>query len=100
MIRDALKQIFEAYSKAKSEDFANHPVAHYIRHDVPELFRGYFQDQSDLIWDASPGKGKWVDAPWVAAFDPLVTETAQNGYYPVYLYTLSLDAVFYLLTKE
>jgi 5-methylcytosine-specific restriction protein A len=34
----------------------------------------------------SPGKGNWAETPWVAVFDPLVTETAQRGYYIVYLF--------------
>jgi 5-methylcytosine-specific restriction enzyme MrcB-like protein len=28
------------------------------------------------------------------AFDPLITETVQEGYYPVYLFTRSVDAVY------
>ena len=49
---------------------------------------------SGLIIEASPGKGRWSDAPWIAIFDPLVTDTAQRGYYPVYLFTRTLDTVY------
>lgn len=52
-----------------------------------------------MIVEASPGKGQWADAPWIAIFDPLVTDTAQRGYYPVYLFTRTLDAVYFSLNQ-
>lgn len=33
----------------------------------------------------SPGQGVWARAPWAAVFDRFVTDTAQDGYYLVYL---------------
>jgi 5-methylcytosine-specific restriction enzyme A len=94
MLNMALERIMREYLPAKEQQFAGHPLAKYIRHDLPELFRSHFPQYRHFIWDASPGKGQWADAPWIATFDPLVTESAQDGYYPVYLFNRRLDAVY------
>lgn len=82
------------YPGVRQGPFADHPLAHYIRDDLPKIFGSLFPDQPDLIWTASPGQGGWADAPWIAFFNPLVTESPQKGYFPVYLFTRSLDAVY------
>ena len=99
MIKETLERIFDEFPIAKTQGFSGHPLANYIRSTVPATLKNMFPDKPELIWSASPGKGQWVDAPWIAAFDPLVTETAQNGYYPVYLFTYSLDAVYLSLNQ-
>ena len=38
--------------------------------------------------------GRWTDAPWLAIFNPIITESAQNGYYPVFLYDYQLNNVY------
>jgi 5-methylcytosine-specific restriction enzyme A len=40
---------------------------------------------SSYLVVGSPGQGNWAETPWVAVFDPLETETAQEGIYVVYL---------------
>lgn len=94
MIDQIIKRIMEEFPRAKGEPFKEHPLAGYIREEAPLVFGEQSIGFEDIIWDASPGKGNWVEAPWIAAFDPLVTESAQQGYYPVYLFTKSLDAVY------
>lgn len=99
MIREAFNRLMDEYTAARNEQFTGHHLASYIRHDLPKMFQELFPDHTDLIWTASPGQGRWVDAPWIAAFDPLVTDTAQDGYYPVYLFTRSLDSVYLSLNQ-
>ncbi|WP_342636508.1 MrcB family domain-containing protein [Methylobacterium nonmethylotrophicum] len=41
---------------------------------------------SDLLVKGSPGQGIWAEVPWLSVFDPLVTRTATQGYYVVYLF--------------
>jgi 5-methylcytosine-specific restriction protein A len=94
MLKQILLRILNEYPIAKEQAFKWHPFAHYIRHDIPSLLQAYFPEQSDLIWDASPGKGQWATAPWIAVFNPLVTESAQTGYYPVFLFTRTLNAIY------
>jgi len=102
MIKEAIEKVmneYPAYDVKQVFPFTGSPLAEFIRHDLPEIFSREFQQFQTIVWEASPGKGKWADAPWIAAFNPLVTETAQDGYYPVLLYTSSLDAVYLSLNQ-
>ena len=42
--------------------------------------------EQPFIVEGSVGKGNWAETPWIAIFDPLVRESAQQGYYVVYLF--------------
>lgn len=99
MIRDIFLRLFNEFSIAKMENFSGHPLAVYIRNEIPKLFEERFGDYSNIIWHASPGQGQWADAPWIAAFNPLITESAMRGYYPVYLFTKSMNAVYISLNQ-
>jgi 5-methylcytosine-specific restriction protein A len=89
----------EEYPNARKQEFADHPFAAWVRHDLPSIFAAAAPGYPSIVWVASPGQGQWADAPWIAALDPLVTETAQEGYYPVYLFTRSLDGVYLSLNQ-
>ena len=99
VIREALVRTFDEYPRAREEEFAGHPFAAWMRHDVPEIFQAEMADFPNIVWAASPGKGGWAHAPWIAAFDPLVTETAQEGFYPVYVFNRHLDIVYLSLNQ-
>jgi 5-methylcytosine-specific restriction protein A len=47
----------------------------------------------------SPGRGNWAETPWVSVFDRLVTETAQRGFYVVYLFRGDGTAVYLSLNQ-
>lgn len=52
-----------------------------------------------LIAKGSVGQGTWARAPWVAVFNRLVTESAQKGFYPVYLFREDLAGVYLSLNQ-
>jgi hypothetical protein len=54
MIRQVFERIMREYPIARNEDFSKHPLANFIRHDVPEIFGGVFHQYSNLLWIASP----------------------------------------------
>jgi 5-methylcytosine-specific restriction enzyme A len=83
MIREAILRTLMDYPSAREEEFSGHPVAEWIRHEFPRAFQAEMAEFPDITWVASPGQGRWADASWVTAFDPLVTETAQEDWYPV-----------------
>ncbi len=83
MIRVAILRTFKDYPSAREEEFSGHPVAEWVRHELPCAFQEEMAEFPGITWVSSPGQGRWADAPWVAVFDPLVTETAQEGWYPV-----------------
>ena len=47
----------------------------------------------------SPGKGVWAHTIWLAVFDRMVTETAQEGFYLVYLVPADGSRVFLSLNQ-
>jgi len=94
MLRQSFHRIMHEYPQAIQEELTDHPLATHIRHKLPEICRSYFPETDNLIWHASSGQGRWADAPWLAAFNPLITDTARRGYYPVYLFSNSLDRVY------
>jgi 5-methylcytosine-specific restriction protein A len=47
----------------------------------------------------SPGAGNWAEVPWLAVFEPLVTDTATRGYYLVYLFHTSEPVVYLSLNQ-
>lgn len=88
MIRETLIKILSEFEVARRSSFKNHPLAKYIRHDVKKIFSDVLEEQSkDFIIDASPGKGNWVNTPWINIMDERVTSSAEDGYYPVYLFS-------------
>jgi len=99
MLRESFLKIMTEYPAASKEQFAGHKLAAYIRNTFPKELAKLFPAFEDFIWVGPAGQGQWADAPWLAIFDPLVTDTAQDGYYPVYLFTKSLDSVFLSLNQ-
>lgn len=99
MLHQAFERIATEYPVARTQQFAGHPLANFIRRDIPAILQTSFSQHTDLMWAASAGKGQWSDAPWIAVFDPLVTDNPQEGYYPVYLFTRTLDTVYLSLNQ-
>lgn len=102
MIKEALEKLineFPTYYVKEVFPFQNSPLADFIRQELPAIFSREFNQFPTLVWRASPGLAQWADAPWIAAFNPLVAETAQDGYYPVFLFTTSLDKIYLSLNQ-
>jgi 5-methylcytosine-specific restriction protein A len=90
MIRNILSAIGGNLVTARLKPFAGNPLAHQIRHDAPEEIRlALGHSNNDLTTKGSAGAGNWADVVWVAVFDPLVTASAQMGYYVVYLINMN-----------
>jgi hypothetical protein len=53
MVKDAFERIFNEYAKARTQKFANHPLAEYIRSKVPELFAIALSSGSDMKWEGA-----------------------------------------------
>jgi 5-methylcytosine-specific restriction protein A len=61
--------------------------------DAPEAVREVVTGPGYKL-QGSRGRGRWAETVWVAVFDRLVTETAQRGYYIVYLLRRDGDGVY------
>ncbi|MBW8843637.1 MAG: DUF3578 domain-containing protein [Burkholderiales bacterium] len=98
-INAALSLLLEEYAKASEQAFANNTLAGMLRADIPKEFEAAVGDLNRYAVDGSPGQGNWADIPWIAIFDRLVTESAQQGYYLVYLAKADSSGVYLSLNQ-
>lgn len=92
-MRDVLSRIGAEYRAAFAHPFKGHPLASFLRNDAAEAIALALGDPSLLV-EGSPGKGNWTYVPWIAVFDPLVTKSAQEGHYVVYLYSADMKRLY------
>lgn len=86
-MREALLRVGRDFPSAQTEVLAGHPLAQFIRATLPGEVREALGDLAPgLVTKGSPVPGNWPAVPWVAVFDPMVTDTATRGYYVVYLF--------------
>lgn len=95
----ALSLFLEEYPKAVARQFAGDAVAEFIRKDVPETLGKVIGSDPRYVFHGSPGQGNWARAPWAAVYDRFVTESAQDGYYVVYLVKEDFTGVFLSLNQ-
>lgn len=98
-IHVALSLLLEEYAQARSQAFAKNAMADLLRVDIPKEIAEAVANDARYEVDGSPGKGNWADVPWVAVLDRLVTETAQQGYYLVYLANEDCSGVYLSLNQ-
>jgi 5-methylcytosine-specific restriction enzyme A len=92
-MRGEMERVLAEYEAAQQEPLTRHPLAALITHDLADDVRDLVASNSYRV-TGSPGRGNWAETPWVAVFDPLVTETAQRGFYVVYLFRGDGSAVY------
>ena len=95
----ALSLLLEEYAQARSQTFAQNAMADMLRVDIPKEIAAAVANEARYEVDGSPGKGNWADVPWIAVLDRLVTETAQQGYYLVYLANEDCSGVYLSLNQ-
>lgn len=99
-MRDILKTVLDNYVTAKSEEFAAHPFADFLRTEAVAKFEENTGIDKNLYKiEGSPGKGRWADVPWIAVFDKEITTTATKGYYIVYLFCADMSGVYVSLNQ-
>ncbi|MBO9479194.1 DUF3578 domain-containing protein [Shimia sp. R11_0] len=86
MLHEYLARLAKEYVFERAKRFAGSEFADFIRHDLAvearkrTIFLPY-----DLELKASVGQSQWASVPWLAFFDPIITDTATRGFYVVYL---------------
>ena len=103
-LREAIERVLADYPTARGELFKGHKLAEFLRHDLPNALRllitdVYAADGFDFIVEGSAGQGRWVFCPWVAIFDPIVTDSAERGFYPVYLFREDFTGLYFTLNQ-
>lgn len=100
MLRDTLLRIIDTISVARTEPFANHELARFLRSEAAEEIRAALGELAPgMLCEGSPGAGRWADVPWLAVFDPAVTISATEGYYAVYLFAYDRPEVHLSLNQ-
>jgi 5-methylcytosine-specific restriction protein A len=95
----ALGLFLEEYPKAIKRPFSGDAVAEFIRTDVPTALREAIGSNARYVTHGSPGQGNWARAPWAAIYDRFITESAQDGYYVVYLVREDFAGVYLSLNQ-
>lgn len=103
-LRTALELVLEEYKAATSTDFKGNPVAAFLREDLPEAVRWALNTAlgdtaDDYLVKGSSGAGNWVKCPWCAILDPVITDSAERGFYPVYLFREDFSGVYLSLNQ-
>ncbi|WP_406736229.1 MrcB family domain-containing protein [Thioclava sp. GXIMD4215] len=86
MLAEQLSRVAQEYAYERGKPFTGSRFGDFVRHDIAlEAKKLLTFWPFDLKVKASVGQGVWASVPWLAFFDPLVTETATKGIYVVYL---------------
>jgi 5-methylcytosine-specific restriction enzyme A len=96
MIKELFSQTLSQYRAAKTETFARHPLADILRHQLPKSIAAGIPQ---YLVVGSPGQGNWAEIPWVCVFDRSITESAEKGFYIVYLFDAAMSGVYLSLNQ-
>ena len=80
-IRSVFEKIAKEYPEAKKQTLKDHPLAKFIRTEVPKSFKeGLGQTISKYKVLVAKHAGNWSRVAWIVLLDPRVSETATRGY--------------------
>jgi len=96
-IRNVLLKISVDWPAESAKSPKGNTLGDFIRHDAKQEIAQSVGKQ--YLVDASAGKGNWAQVPWIAIFDESITNTAQRGFYLVYLFAKDSSGVFLTLNQ-
>lgn len=86
MFAEHLSRLATEYTYERSQAFTGSKFGDFVRHDIAVEAKKFLTLWPfDLKVKSSVGQGVWASVPWLAFFDPLITDTATKGFYVVYL---------------
>lgn len=94
-----LREPLAQYLAAKKSTFASNVLADKFRHEFPKIINEILPDKTRYKVTGSPGQGQWAECPWIAIFDTLITDSAQYGYYIVFLFKTDMSGVYLSLNQ-
>ena len=87
MLREYLLQLiggYDAYLEGRRTD-GRHPMHKLLHDEIPAALSSLTPDPGHFQFKGSDGGGNITEVPWVAVFHREITESAQTGYYVVWL---------------
>lgn len=86
MLAEYLSRLATEYTYERVKKFSGSGFGDFVRHDISiEAKKLLVFWPFELKVKSSVGQGVWASVPWLAFFDPLITDTATKGFYVVYL---------------
>ncbi|WP_454675520.1 MrcB family domain-containing protein [Achromobacter pestifer] len=98
-IQQCLSKVLKEYAAATGDTFSGHPLAQFIRRGFRDTVADIIGADKQLTCKGSSGQGNWARGPWLGVFYAPVTEGAQSGYYPVYLFREDMQGVYLSLNQ-
>ena len=100
MLGDMLSRVARDFIYERGKPFNNNSLANFIRKDLAQQARKelIFRNEEYKV-KGSPGSGNWAAVPWLGFFDPIITESAQNGFYVVYLFNVQTSDIYLSLNQ-
>jgi hypothetical protein len=94
-IRDELQRIAVGWPSYQEKGRVNKtsPVYSLVAKHFLETIRLHLPEYGRLKFKGSTGAGYVTAAPWMAVFDPRLTDSATTGYYVVYLFSVDMKTV-------
>ncbi len=97
-LSELLEEALSLLPQSLEEEFKDHLLARLLVRAIPETLALAITEPGYKI-QGSPGRGRWAATVWVSIFDRLVTTSAQNGYYLVYLFREDGAGVYFSLNQ-
>lgn len=95
-----MQQLTSQYAYERVKRFEGNDLGNFARHDLAmEAKKLLVFWPFDLKVKASVGAGNWAAVPWLGFFDPLITSSATNGFYVVYLINADAQTVILSLNQ-
>lgn len=95
-IRDSIYSVaadYPAYRLKRTVDKEDSTYSRVVN-EIPGEIKGIVAGKGEFVVQGSTGQGNITAAPWVAVFDPLITTSATDGYYVVYLFSTKLERIY------
>jgi hypothetical protein len=92
---DAVRELsfsWEKYWLTKKPN-KDHPVHQLVHRTIPDIVADWISAPSEFKVKGSDGQGALLRTPWINAMKRSVTESAQQGYYIVFLFDSTMSSL-------
>lgn len=94
MFADMLSHLAKEHAYKRAKPFSDSQFGHFVRRELVIEARKILSFWPfGLKVKGSVGAGNWAAVPWLAFFDPLITESAAKGFYVVYLVSAQTNSI-------
>lgn len=97
-LRSQIEYVLGNYDRAGKSAEGRSDIGTVLRRTMLDHVRALLGTHATgILMKGSVGQGNWARCPWMALFNPLVTQSAQRGYYAVLLFREDMAGAFLCL---